>query len=799
MRVTKRDGSVADVDFREILVRLETLASIDPPLQNVNLARIAQTVVAGVVDLISTRDIDRLAAETAAGYAAEDPDNDALAARIAVADLHRRTHASFRVVVELLHANRGGAPAVTDELLTLARECGDRIDAETDHSRDYRALTYFGVSTLRNGYLLQTAAGEPAERPAHMYWRVALGIHGRDWDRALSTYRALAAGALTHATPTLFNAGTPTGALSSCYVTLVNDSIEGIYDTVKDCAVISKAGGGLGVAVSRVRADGAIVRSTGRRANGIMPALRVMNETARHVTQGGKRKGAIAVYVEPHHADVFAIVDVRKNTGVESERARDLFPAIWASDLFMERVAAGAEWSLFSPDTAPRLDDVHGDEFRAMYEDYERRGLAVRTVAARDLWDAIMVAQIETGTPYLLYKDTINRASAQANIGIVRSSNLCSEITLHTSDDETAVCNLASISLPHFVTESPAAFDFAALERVTAIAVANLDAVIDRTFYPTPAARRSNLNHRPIGIGVQGLADTFMAMRLPFDSPGARELNVRIFETIYRAAVSASCDLARERGAYATFAGSPASRGALQPDLFLAGGYGDESDRARLRERVNTPEWAALRARVIAHGLRHSVVTALMPTASTSQILGNVEAFEALGSNLYVRRTLAGEFTLTNARLVRDLRRLGHWSESVRHEIVRADGSVQALADVPDDTKKLYRTVWEIPQRSVCEMAADRAPFVDQSQSLNVHMAAPTTQKLSSLHFHNWRAGLKTSSYYVRTRAAASAIKFTVPQNLGGPTRTGAGPDAQTCVLGDNAGVDGVACESCSA
>jgi ribonucleoside-diphosphate reductase subunit M1 len=594
---------------------------------------------------------------------------------------------------------------------------------------------------------------------------------------------------MTHASPTLFYAGTPCGSLSSCYLNAINDdSIDGIYDTVKDCAVISKAGGGIGIAVSKVRASGAIVRSTGRPANGILPALRVLNETARHVTQGGRRKGAIAIYIEPHHADIFDIVAIRLNHGVESNRCRDLFPALWVSDLFMERVRDDTEWTLFSPDTAPGLDDVWGTTYRDCYSDYEKAGLGIKVVRARELWSAITTAQIETGTPYLLFKDTVNRANAQANIGIIRNSNLCAEITLHVSKEETAVCNLASIALPYFVDADTRTFDFEKLAETVAMTVENLDAIIDRTYNPTPQTETSNARNRPIGIGVQGLADVFMALRMTFDGDEARALNVDIFESMYTAALDASCELARSRGTYPTYAGSPASRGQLQPDLFLAGEYGSSDSRAELRSRIDTPAWRALRAKIAEHGLRHSVLIALMPTASTAQLLGNTEAFEALGSNLFVRRTLAGEFTLINERLVADLSALGKWTKETRDAIMRADGSVQGLA-IPDDLKSIYRTVFEVSQRSVCEMAADRAPFIDQTQSLNIHMANATSQKLTSLHFHNHSRGLKTSTYYVRTRAASSAIKFTLDLE-----QTATDPIAPSGVV-----CDGDACIMCSA
>ena len=749
----------------DVLKDLRSVAEIDPALTQVDLGRIASAVAGGAIADMTREDLVRLTAETAAGHATEDPEYGRLAARILVAEMHARIPESFRAVVSSLRSSVAcsgvSLPLVTDELAECARLFEAQIDAETDHARDYRAYDFFALSTLLSGYLMQTG-GQAAERPSHMLWRVAFGIHGQDWPNALATFRALASGALTHASPTIFYAGTPGAALSSCYITQFDDSIDGIYSTVRDCALISKSGGGIGVTVSKVRANGALVRSTGRPANGVLPALRVLNEAARHVTQGGRRKGAIAVYVEPHHADIFSIIDLRKNHGIESDRARDLFPAVWVSDLFMRRVEADQAFTLFSPDTAPGLEAVFGDEYTCLYETYEARGLGIRSVRARDLWAAILSAQCETGTPYLLFKDAVNRANAQANIGMVPCSNLCSEICLHVSADETAVCNLASISLPRFVDAGAATFDFAAMERVVAMAVNNLDLVIDRTVAPTPAAKNSNVRNRPIGIGVQGLADVFMLLRLPFDCEAARELNVAIFECLYRAAVCASADLAKARGVYPTYDGSPASRGVLQPDMFLSANYGSAEGRERLRQRLDTDAWAEARRKVQRHGLRHSVLVALMPTAATAQILGNVESMEPQSSNLFVRRTLAGEFTLVNEKLVRELRAIGMWSQDVRHEIIRAEGSVQTLA-IPDELKRIFRTAWEIPQKSVVEMAADRTPFVDQSQSLNVFMRAPTIQKLTSLHFLNWRNGVKTSSYYVRSQAASSAIKVTVP------------------------------------
>ena len=769
MEVVKRDGTREKVDFNKIHVRLDRLAKIAPALDTVDLPKITQTVVAGVADGIDTRELDSLAAETAASYTAENPEYSTLAARIVVSDLHKRTPSTWLEVVSGLHGNMSQAasglnvhaPLVTDELLECAQEFGQRVDAHTYHDRDHSFYDYFGIKTFLQGYTL-LVDGEPAERPCHVSWRVAFGVHGKDFERAKETYDALVAGAMTHASPTLFYAGTPKGSLSSCFLDGIHDdSINSIYEAVKDCAVISKSGGGIGLAVSKVRGAGALVRSTGRAANGVLPALRVLNETARHVTQGGRRKGAIAVYIEPHHADVFNIIGIRLNHGLESNRCRDLFPALWVSDLFMVRVREDDKWTLMSPDTAPGLDEVYGLEYQELYERYEVEGKGVRTVPARELWNAIMTAQIETGTPYLLFKDTVNRANSQANVGIVRCSNLCSEITLHVDEEETAVCNLASIALPHFVDEDTYTFDFDRLAKTVAMTVRNLDAVIDRTYNPTEQCRVSNAHNRPIGIGVQGLADVFMMLRMPFDSDQARALNTDIFERMYRAALEASCDLAAEKGVYPTYEGSPASQGKLQPDLHLKGSFRSQRERDDLRERVNTEAWTGLRARIARDGLRHSVTIALMPTASTAQLMGNTEAFEAIGSNLYVRRTLAGEFTVINKRMVRDLQAIGAWTKQTRDAIIRADGSVQGL-NIPHDLKSLYRTVWEISQKSICRMAADRTPFVDQSQSLNIHMAAPTQQKLSSLHFFNWDQGLKTSSYYLRTQAASAAIKFTL-------------------------------------
>jgi ribonucleoside-diphosphate reductase subunit M1 len=630
---------------------------------------------------------------------------------------------------------------------------------------------YFGFKTLERSYLLRVN-GKVVERPQHMLMRVSVGIHGTDIDKAVETYHLLSEKWFTHASPTLFNAGTPRPQLSSCFlVAMKSDSIEGIYDTLKECASVSKSAGGIGLSIHDIRAVGSYIRGTNGTSNGIVPMLRVFNDTARYVDQGGgKRKGAFAIYLEPWHADIFDFLDLRKNHGKEEARARDLFYGLWVNDLFMQRVEAGGEWSLFCPAEAPGLADVWGADFDALYAKYEAEGRAKRVVKAQTLWFAILEAQVETGNPYMLYKDTCNRKSNQQNLGTIRCSNLCTEIVEYTSPGETAVCNLASIALPRFVRERDAApassgrpklagsldaptryFDFDRLAEVTRVVARNLNKIIDINFYPVEPAKNSNLKHRPIGIGVQGLADAFILLGLPFDSEGAKQLNKEIFEAIYFAALEESCALAERDGPYSSYAGSPSSKGVLQHDMWGVSPPGDRWD------------WGGLRARIAQHGLRNSLLLAPMPTASTSQILGNNECFEPYTSNIYVRRVLSGEFTVVNQHLLTDLTRLGLWSADVKNELVAANGSVADL-DIPADLKELYKTVWEIRQRVLVDMAADRGAFIDQSQSFNVHMSDANFGKLTSLHFHAWRAGLKTGLYYLRTRAAADAIKFTVDQ-----------------------------------
>lgn len=661
--------------------------------------------------------------------------------------------------------NSQPAPLIADDVYKVIIENAERLDSEIVYDRDFD-YDYFGFKTLERSYLLRTN-GRVVERPQHMLMRVSVGIHKDDIESAVETYHLLSQRWFTHASPTLFNAGTPRPQLSSCFlICMKNDSIEGIYDTLKECAAISKSAGGIGLSMHNIRATGSYIRGTNGTSNGIVPMLRVFNDTARYVDQGGgKRKGAFAIYLEPWHADIFDWLELRKNHGKEENRARDLFYGLWVSDLFMERVEANSEWSLFCPNEAPGLADCWGDDFKELYERYEKEGRARKTIKAQQLWFAIMEAQVETGNPYMLYKDSCNRKSNQQNLGTIKSSNLCTEIIEYTSPEETAVCNLASIALPRFVRDNEGRdgrklvgsldhknryFDFEKLAEVTKVATRNLNRIIDINYYPVETARRSNMNHRPIGLGVQGLADAFILLGLPFDSPEAEQLNKDIFETIYFAALSMSNSLAKVEGTYSSYEGSPVSKGQLQMDMW----------GVKPSDRWN---WESLRGNIAQNGVRNSLLVAPMPTASTSQILGNNECFEPYTSNIYVRRVLSGEFTVVNQHLLHDLTRLGLWDSDMKNELVACSGSVKDL-DMPAELKDLYKTVWEIKQRVLVDMAADRGAYIDQSQSFNVHMSDPNLGKLTSLHFHAWKKGLKTGMYYLRTRAAADAIKFTVDQ-----------------------------------
>jgi len=757
MQVIKRDGSKQEVRFDSITNRIRNLCEgLDPKF--VDPVPVTQKVIEGFYSGITTSEIDTLAAETCAYMSQKHHDFSTLAARIAVSNLHKNTSASFTETCRLLHfyVDKQGRPAslIAKDVWDFIEANGKDLDAAIDYTRD-SSYDYFGFKTLEKSYLLRHH-GKIAERPQHMLMRVACGIHCGDLQSAIETYDLMSQRFFTHATPTLFNAGTPSPQMSSCFLlTMKSDSIDGIYDTLKQCANISKCAGGIGVAISNIRAGGSYIRGTNGYSNGLIPMLRNFNETARYVDQGGgKRKGSFAMYLEPWHADVYEFLECKKNHGKEEQRARDLFYALWVPDLFMQRVKENGDWTLFCPNEAfdkesgKGLIDVWGEEFEKMYKELEAAGKGRKTVKAQQLWFRILESQMETGTPYMLYKDAANRKSNQQNLGTIHCSNLCTEIIEYTSPDEVAVCNLASVALSAFAKQGEE-YDFQGLYRVTKVATRNLNKVIDRNYYPVVEGRNSNMRNRPIGLGVQGLADAFLIMRLAFESPEARRLNEDIFETIYFAACDASCELAEKLGAYETFAGSPASKGQLQFDMW---------NRAPKSGRW---DWAALKEKIAKHGMRNSLLVAPMPTASTAQILGNNESFEPYTQNLYVRRVLSGEFVQVNRHLLRDLIERGLWTDELRMQLIAHNGSVQHL-DLPADVKELYKTVWEIKQRHVLDMAADRGAYIDQSQSLNIHMTDATTAKLSSMHFHGWQLGLKTGMYYLRTKAATDAIKFTV-------------------------------------
>ena len=739
----------------------------------------SQKVTAGVYKGVTTSELDELAAETAASMTTTHPDYAQLAARIAVSNLHKNTLKSFSETVEMMHKyvnpkTDEKAPLIADDVYEIIMANKERLDREIIYDRDSQ-YDFFGYKTLERSYLLRVN-GKVVERPQHMLMRVSVGIHKENVEAAIETYHMLSERWFTHASPTLFNAGTPRPQLSSCFLlTMKEDSIEGIYDTLKECAAISKGAGGIGLNIHCIRSTSSYIRGTNGTSNGIVPMLRVFNDTARYVDQGGgKRKGAFAIYLEPWHADIFEWLDLRKNHGKEEQRARDLFYGLWTNDLFMERVEANGNWSLFCPNEAPGLADCWGDEFVALYEKYEREGRAKKVVKAQQLWFAIMESQVETGNPYMLFKDSCNRKSNQQNLGTIKCSNLCTEIVEYSSPDETAVCNLASIALPRFVKEHPSSpvsphsgsnamgkkmlgslnaanrfFDFDKLKAITRVATRNLNKIIDVNYYPVETARKSNLRHRPIGLGVQGLADTFILLGLAFESEEAKELNRQIFETVYFAALETSMELAKELGPYSSYEGSPVSKGILQFDMW------DGVQPSGLHD------WDSLRADIAKHGVRNSLLVAPMPTASTSQILGNNECFEPYTSNIYTRRVLSGEFVVVNQHLLSDLTSMGLWNPALKNHMVASNGSVQGLP-IPDELKKIYKTVWEVKQRTLVDMAADRGAFIDQSQSFNVHMSDANFGKLTSLHFHAWKKGLKTGMYYLRTRAAADAIKFTV-------------------------------------
>ncbi len=798
MYVIKRDGRKEPVMFDKITERIKFLCYglndlVDP-------VKVAMRVIEGLYDGVSTSELDNLAAETAASMTVTHPDYAQLAARIAISNLHKNTKKSFsETMTEMYHyvnpRTNQKAPLLSDEVYEAIMNNSERLDSAIIYSRDFN-YDYFGFKTLERSYLLRIN-GKIAERPQHMLMRVSIGIHPDDIDAAIETYELMSKKYFTHATPTLFNSGTPKPQMSSCFLlTMRDDSIDGIYDTLKQTAKISQSAGGIGLSIHNIRATGSYIRGTNGTSNGIVPMLRVFNDTARYVDQGGgKRKGSFAIYLEPWHADVFDFLDLKKNHGKEELRARDLFLGMWIPDLFMKRVEEDGPWTLMCPNECPGLFDTYGEEFENLYTGYEKAGKGRKTVRAREVWEKILESQIETGTPYMLFKDAANRKSNQKNLGTIRSSNLCTEIIEYTSADEIAVCNLASLSLPMFIENGQ--FNHQLLFDVTKRVTRNLNKVIDRNYYPVEEARNSNMRHRPVGLGVQGLADAFIMLRLPFTSDEAKKLNQEIFETLYFAAVTASMEMAKEEGPYSTFEGSPISKGEFQFNLW---GLKDEDLSGRW-------DWASLRKEVMEHGVRNSLLVAPMPTASTSQILGNNEAFEPYTSNIYTRRVLSGEFIVVNKHLLQDLVDLGIWNESLKQEIMRNNGSIQNIDIIPQDIKELYKTVWEMSMKDIIDMARQRGYFIDQSQSLNLFMENANFAKLTSMHFYSWKSGLKTGMYYLRTKSAVDAIKFTLnnekkeqskPQHQAVETQAIDVNDFKTMLeRSRNASIQGDDCEMC--
>jgi ribonucleoside-diphosphate reductase alpha subunit len=740
MRVIKRSGRIEDMKFDNVTNRIKNLTC--GLSEKCDSTKVAQQVFSSLYDNITTQEIDTLSAEICIGMITSDPDYETLATRIVASNIHKVCPNNFHLAMRKLHK----AGVVTDQIVEIAQQVKGVIDTDRDFD-----FGYFGLKTLEKSYL-QRVDGKLVETPQYMFMRVSIGIHGDDINSVIETYDMMSKGLFIHATPTLFNSGTPRPQMSSCFlIANKGDSIDGIYGTLTECAQISKWAGGIGMHIHDIRANKSRIRGTNGQSDGIIPMLRVFNATARYVNQAGRRKGSIAVYIEPWHADIMDFLELRLNQGDEEARCRDLFSALWIPDLFMKRVEEGGNWSLFCPDKAPGLSDVYGKEFEELYLKYEEDGRANSTVPAAEVWKAILKSQSETGTPYMLYKDACNSKSNQKNLGVIKSSNLCTEIIEYTDKDETSVCNLASIALPKYVNNDTKSFDYDALHKATKVVTKNLNRVIDRNFYPVETARRSNMKHRPIGLGVQGLADVFILCGLSFDCEESRLMNAYIFETMYHAALEASSELAEVEGSYESFGGSPASQGVLQPDMW----EGSTKFSGRY-------DWDAMRERVKTKGLRNSLLMAPMPTASTAQILGNNECFEPYTTNIYLRRTLAGEFVVVNKHLVNDLKKAGLWSKEMKDLMVKAGGSIQNIVDIPDDIKKLYKTVWEISQKCIIDMAADRGRFIDQSQSMNLFMESPTMSKLSSMHMYAWKAGLKTGMYYLRSKAKARPIQFSL-------------------------------------
>jgi ribonucleoside-diphosphate reductase alpha subunit len=740
MRVTKRSGRIEDMKFDSITNRIKNLTY--ELSETCDSTKVAQQVFSSLYDGITTQEIDVLSAEICVGMITSDPDYETLATRIIASNIQKVCPNNFHIAMKKLQK----AGIITEEVVDVALKVKDDIKTERDFD-----FGYFGIKTLEKSYL-QRLEGKLIETPQYMFMRVSIGIHGTDVPAVLETYDKMSQGYFIHATPTLFNSGTPRPQMSSCFL-IANkaDSIDGIYGTLTECAQISKWAGGIGMHIHDIRANKSRIRGTNGQSDGIIPMLRVFNATARYVNQAGRRKGSIAVYLEPWHADILDFLEIRLNQGDDEARCRDLFSALWIPDLFMKRVEEGGKWSLFCPDTAKGLSNVYGEEFEALYTKYEEEGLATTTVPATEVWKAILKSQTETGTPYMLYKDACNSKSNQKNLGVIKSSNLCTEIIEYTDKDETSVCNLASIALPKYVNRETKTFDYAKLHEVTKTVTKNLNRVIDRNFYPVETARNSNMKHRPIGLGVQGLADVFILCGLPFDCYESRLMNVHIFETMYHAALEASSELAEIDGSYETFQGSPASQGILQQDMWEGG--------VRMSGMY---DWSAMRERVKTKGLRNSLLMAPMPTASTAQILGNNECFEPYTTNIYLRRTLAGEFVVVNKHLVNHLKEAGLWSKEMKDLMVKAGGSIQNIVDIPKEIKDLYKTVWEISQKCIIDMAADRGRYIDQSQSMNLFMESPTMSKLSSMHMYAWKSGLKTGMYYLRSKAKARPIQFSL-------------------------------------
>ena len=753
MYVLKRDGRKEPIMFDKITARIKKLCYSFNPL--VDPVRVAMRVIEGLYDGVTTSELDNLAAEIAATMTTTHPDYASLAARISVSNLHKNTIKSFSETMKDLHdyvnpITGKEASLISDKVYKVIKKNAEELDSKIIYNRDF-GYDYFGFKTLERSYLLKIN-GQIVERPQHMLMRVSVGIHLDDLEAVIDTYELMSKKYFTHATPTLFNSGTPKPQMSSCFLlTMQDDSIDGIYDTLKQTAKISQSAGGIGLSIHNIRSTGSYISGTNGTSNGIVPMLRVFNDTARYVDQGGgKRKGSFAIYIEPWHSDIFDFLDLKKNHGKEEMRARDLFYAMWLPDLFMKRVEKNAKWTLMCPNECPGLYDCHGDEFDKLYLKYEKQSKGRKTIKARELWEKILESQIETGTPYMLYKDSANRKSNQKNLGTIRSSNLCTEILEYTSKDEIAVCNLASIALPMFVEKDE--FNHQKLYDVTVRVTKNLNKVIDRNYYPVKEAENSNFRHRPIGIGVQGLADAFIKLRMPFTSEKAKELNQDIFETIYFAALNASVEESKKEGPYKTYKGSPISKGEFQHNMW---GVEDKE----LSGRWN---WGKLRKDVLKHGVRNSLLVAPMPTASTAQILGNNECFEPYTSNLYTRRVLSGEFIIVNKHLLKDLVELGLWNEDMKQELMRSNGSIQDIKQIPDELKELYKTVWEMSMKDIIDMARHRGYFIDQSQSLNLFMEGATMSKLTSMHFYAWKSGLKTGMYYLRTKSAVDAIQFTL-------------------------------------